>query len=69
MFICLEKDEDIFKNVHILKMEYCSKINCSIFNGHQLESAIDKKLLNITMIEELRTILEDIKNIKHYLHL
>ena len=52
-----------------MKMEYCRKIHCSIFKGHPLESAIDKKLLNITMIEELRTILKDVQNRKHYLHL
>ena len=48
-------------------MEFRLKIYQSIFNGSKLESAIDKKNLNITIIEELRSIL-NVSQCKIYLH-
>ena len=49
-------------------MEFNRRIHKSIFKGHKCESAIDKKKLNITMIQELRDILKDIIRRKSYLH-
>ena len=50
-------------------MEYRKRIHSSIFKGHKLESVIDKKkLLNITLINELRAILKEIKKREMYLH-
>ena len=48
-------------------MEFSRRIHPSIFMGHKLESAIDKKKLNITMIEELRQILKDVIKRRSYL--
>ena len=42
-------------------MECRKRIHSSFFKGHKLESAIDKKLLNIALINKLRAILKEIK--------
>ena len=48
----------------LLDMEFRRKIYTSVFNHERLESAIDKKELNITLITELRAIISDINSRK-----
>ena len=56
-------------NVCTFKMEFRRKIYSSVLNCRILESAIDKKELNITLISELRSITSHIKRRTSYLHL
>ena len=56
-------------HLETLEMEFRRKIYTSVFNHQKLESAIDKKELNITLITELRAIINDINSRKGYLHL
>ena len=49
-------------------MEYRKKIHPSVLHPKSLESAKDKQLLNVRLVEELQQITTDIAKRKHYLH-
>ena len=50
-------------------MEFRKKKYHSVLNFHQLESAIDKKILNIRLVDELRAAMCDLSGKEKYLHL
>ena len=56
-------------NLCATNMEYRKKIHPSVLHPNSHESAKDKQLLNVRLVEELDQILIDIAKRKNYLHL
>ena len=52
-----------------MAMEFRKKKYHSVLNFHQLESAIDKKILNIRLVDELRAVMCDLSGKEKFLHL